>query len=383
MNDLEIKRHSFELAKNRLKEFSKNTDSKLEIDRVRTDGGFLGLGDHKVTGYELNRRLKTIQECFIAVNTNNIKVIKEFRAIYNALDVLDRDYITSIVANVKAIEKTSNDVRAHQKTLKHHNYKLEAHQTEIEKNVSNISRLVNALQVFQKKLETYNHLTDIDKIWNDCQNWYSEMQKLSSIVSNIESTCTEHAEAITIAKDHIESLLSFKNDLMATTHLQDIDSMWNSLMAARSDLDNLQNDLTTINKHIDNFMVFVDSISEYDHLEDIDIMWHKIEDYGNNLDSLNDYKQDLLSIIHLKDVDELWDISEKHSNQMDELQKKDEELMKLIQCNKESVDQNLANEKEKNDTTLQKLNKKINYAYWVVGGSIALALVELLVIFLR
>ena len=39
-------------------------------------------------------------------------------------------------------------------------------------------------------------------------------------------------------------------------------------------------------------------------------------------------------------------------------------------------------EKEKTDALLQQLNKKIQYAYWIAGGSMALALVELLVILL-
>ena len=67
-------------------------------------------------------------------------MVKAFREICNALDVLDRDYIASIVANVKAIEKTSNDVRVQQGILKQHNdklasqqSKLDVHQIEIEK----------------------------------------------------------------------------------------------------------------------------------------------------------------------------------------------------------------------------------------------------------
>lgn len=375
-----IKTQNFEEAKNALKDFSDNPSTELDLAIVNSKksgkewvkewflSGDIGR-DHKVTGSELNELTNQIQDHFISVNDTQKKIIEEFRQVYNALEKLDEDYIGAILASIKATEATSNRVDVAQK--------------DISTLVHNQLQTLENLEKFKEKLDECAHLNDIDEIWNDCQKWYSEMQKLSDIVSNIESTCTEHAEAITIAKDHIESLLSFKNELMATTHLPDIDSMWNSLMAARSDLDNLQNDLITINKHIDNFTNFVDSIAEYDHLEDIDTMWHKIEDYGNNLDSLNDYKQDILSIIHLKDVDELWDISEKHSNQVDELQKKDEELMNLIQCNKELIDQNLADEKEKNDTALQKLNKKINYAYWVAGGSIALALVELLVIFLR
>lgn len=103
MNEIVVKRHSFDMAKNRLKEFSEKTEAELKIDKVETKDGFLGLGDHKVTGYELNERLETIQEHLIDANAINNKVIKVFREIYNALDALDKDYITSIVANVKAI----------------------------------------------------------------------------------------------------------------------------------------------------------------------------------------------------------------------------------------------------------------------------------------
>ena len=88
MNELDIKRHSFDLAKNRLKEFSEKTEAELAIDRVKTDGGFLGLGDHKVTGYELNNRLESIQGHLIDINSTNNKTIKEFREVYNALDTL-------------------------------------------------------------------------------------------------------------------------------------------------------------------------------------------------------------------------------------------------------------------------------------------------------
>ena len=160
MNELEVKRHSFDLAKDRLKDFSETTAAELKIDDVSVEGGFLWMGDHKVTGKELNERIETIQNHLITINNTNNKVIKEFREVYNALDVLDKDYITSIIANIKAIEKTSNDVRKQQKILKKHNdtlagqqRKLDIHQTEIEKNIANVSKIVTALKVFKEKLK--------------------------------------------------------------------------------------------------------------------------------------------------------------------------------------------------------------------------------------
>ena len=435
MNDLEIKRHSFELAKKRLKEFSERTEAEFQIDSVRTDGGFLRLGKYVVKGDDLNPRLATIQRHFIAVNETNNKVIKEFRGIYNALDVLDKDYITSIVANVKAIEKTSNDVRTQQETLKQHNEKLanqqsklDAHQTEIEKSFANISKIVTALKVFKEKLESYSHLTDIDKIWNDCQKWHNEISSLSSYVSEAVSTGKENAKTISAVKQSledidnkvaqlfnslseqiycIENIMSFMNELQTITHLKDIDEMWDSLERVHSSLKDLRveldvtmQDVVKSKEDIKKSLDFVETVSKYKHLKDVDAMWDKLEDSGEKLNALTEqsnktdkevknnqdaivglteYKQELSTIVHLKDVDSLWNSTEKHSKQIENLQNQGEESRNLIQHNKEIVDQSLAAEKEKTDAVLQQLNKKIQYAYWIAGGSIALALIELLV----
>ena len=179
MNEIAIKQHSFEIAKNRLKEFSEKTETKLTLDTVDTDG-FFPFSDHRVTGQELNTRLANIQDHFATINETNNKIIREFREVYNALDVLDKDYITSIIANVKAIEKTSNDVRIQQNILKQHNEKpenqqnkLDIHQVEINKSVEGISKIVNALKIFKDKLEEYRHLNDIDQIWKDIKNFSS------------------------------------------------------------------------------------------------------------------------------------------------------------------------------------------------------------------
>ena len=97
MDEIEIKKHDFEQAKNRLKEFSEKTEAELEIDKVRTEGGLFGWSDHKVTGYELNRRLETIQRHFIAVNTTNNKVIKELLKEKAFLQSIIKSYCFSFI----------------------------------------------------------------------------------------------------------------------------------------------------------------------------------------------------------------------------------------------------------------------------------------------
>ncbi len=345
MNEIDIKRHSFDVAKNRLKEFSEKTEAELEIDKVRTDGGFLGLGDHKVTGYELNRRLETIQEHFIAVNTTNNKVIKEFREVYNALDVLDKDYITSIVANVKAIEKTSNDVRVQQGTLKQHNEKLanqqsklDAHQVEIEKNVANISKIVTALKVFKEKLEGYKHLTDIDKIWNDCKAIQNEIRVVSESITKFSKKAAEdiatannknkalsdqvNRDIFTLRNEAksfkeffsdlsekleytanlldgqipvIKETASFSEQLKNMEHLDDVDSMWEDIKQSKQNfatvenhLQNIESDILQMKKHLEKIDSFVAVMEGYTHLQDVDNMWDDIDICKKNIEKINE-----------------------------------------------------------------------------------------------
>lgn len=344
MNEVAIKRHSFDIAKNRLKEFSEKTEAELEIDKVQTDGGFLGLGDHKVTGYELNNRLEIIQEHFIAVNTTNNKVIKEFREVYNALDVLDKDYITSIVANVKAIEKTSNDVRTQQKTLKQHNEKLanqqrelNVHQAEIEKNVANISKIVTALKIFKEKLESYKHLTDIDKVWNDCKEIQNEIRVVSESITKFSKKATENIttannknkalsdqvnkDILTLRNEAksfkeffsdlseklestaklldsqipiIKETVSFSEQLKNISHLDDVDSVWDDINKAKENfvtietsLQSIEADILQMEKHLEGIDSFVAVWDGYTHLQDIDNMWGDIDICKKNIEKIN------------------------------------------------------------------------------------------------
>ena len=374
MNEIAIKRHSFDLAKNRLKEFSEKTEAELEIDKVRTDGGFLGLGDHKVTGYELNRRLETIQEHFIAVNTTNNKVIKEFREVYNALDVLDKDYITSIVANVKAIEKTSNDVRVQQGTLKQHNEKLanqqsklDAHQAEIEKNVANISKIVAALKVFKEKLEGYKHLTDIDKIWNDCKSIQNEIRVVSDSITKFSKKTTEdiatannknkalsdqvNRDILTLRNEAksfkeffsdlseklestanlldshipvIKEIDSFTEQLKKLTHIDDVDAMWDDINKATEKFTTVENillnieaDVLQVQKHLEEIDSFVAVLSGYTHLQDIDNMWDDLDICKKNIEKINANIQ-----TQQNELNSLATTSKNHTDSIDALSKK-------------------------------------------------------------
>lgn len=135
-------------------------------------------------------------------------------------------------------------------------------------------------------------------------------------------------------------------------------------------------------------------------MKDIDTIWSDVDKHGEKLNALavqtqktdeavaqnqkdiEELNQGLSAIAHLNDVDTLWASNETRSAEIKELQEQSEDARNLIQQNKDLADQSLADEKSRTETALQSLNKKIQYAYWIAGGSMALALIELFVILL-
>ena len=310
MNELVIKTHDFELAKKGLKEFSQKKADELNIDTVRTDGWFFGLGDHKVTGAELNERLSTIQQNLIDLNTTNNKTIKEFGQVYSALEALDRDYIQAILTSIKATEKTSE--------------RIQATQDQIKKIVNDQKKTLEVLKKFKQKLDGYAHLEDIDKIWIDCQKWYNETVTLSNSIDS----------AMVISKANAQKA-------------KDLEKVLDTSEKKINDLSN------QLNQQIEKLEAIISFISE------------------------------LEQIVHLQDIDEMWDSIELNSSQLSELEKQRDKTNSIVQTNKESTDAAIASVIEKNNTDIQMLTKKIKYAYILAGGSLGLAIIELIVILLK
>ena len=428
MSELVIQYHDFENAKKELKKFSEHTTTDLDLKRVDDSKGvgeflgdwFFGRGiglDHKVTGEELNDLTSQIQTHLHSINNTQIKLIKEFGQVYSALEALDKDYIQAILVSIKATEETSQSIQEIQGQIK--------------KNVENQRKTLEELKKFKQKLDSYAHLGDIDKIWDDCQKWHDNITKLSNSINNATSTGNANAKKVEGLKgtfkiidekvggldkclnqqiSQIQSVLAFTCELEKIVHLHDIDEMWESLSNAQISLMNICNDMnsireaaTTQQSNIDVILGFMDTLSVYNHLKDIDEIWSKTEAHSDRLDSLaqqsdntlglvhinqshidefSKYKEELCGIKHLKEVDKLWDSNKVHSNQLSDVEKQSEETNNFIQNNKKLIDTAI-DVVEKNDIAVQMLTKKIKYAYLLAGGSLGLALIELIVILLK
>ena len=400
MNELSIKTHDFELAKKRLKEFSQKKADELDIDTVRTDGGFLGLGNHKVTGYELNERLSIIQEHLIDLNNTNNKTIKEFGQVYSALEALDKDYIQAILISIKATEKTSE--------------RIQTTQDQIKKIVDDQKKTLEVLKKFKQKLDGYAHLGDIDKIWIDFHKCYNEIATLSNsidstmvitkanaqkvedletILNTSEKKINDLSNQLNQQIEELEAIISFISELEQIVHLQDIDGMWDSIKLNSSQLSELEKQSDKTNRIVQTNKESTDaaiaSVIEKNNT-DIQMLTKKINDLSNQLnqqieklEAMISFISELEQIVHLQDIDEMWDSIELNSSQLSELEKQSDKTNSIVQTNKESTDAAIASVIEKNNTDIQMLTKKIKYAYILAGGSLGLAIIELIMILLK
>lgn len=416
MSELVIQTHNFEKAKKGLKEFSQKEANELNIKSVKTNE-FFGIFNHKVTGEELNTRLKAIQDHLIKLNDINNRTIKEFGQIYSALEALDNDYIKAILISIKATEKTSESIQATQEQIK--------------KIVDDQKKTLQVLKRFKQKIDSYDHIEDIDKIWSDCKKLYKQITTLSNSISNVRDMSKANAHKVedlkTVLKAteknsnelsrklnqqivKLESITSFTSELEKIDHLKDIDEMWDSLLNAHNFLTNISNELSSFKdiaskqqSDIETLLSFIENLSSYEHLNDVDDIWSKSEDnhirlaelvktseriqsdvFSNskNIEELQEYKNHLGQIKHLNDVDDIWSSSELHSSQLCELEKQSDEIKSIVQMNKKNTDSAIASINEKNNIAVQMLTKKIKYAYLLAGGALGFAIIELIVILL-
>lgn len=443
MGELVIKYHDFENAKKELKKFSEQTNTGLylkSVDNSKSVGEFLGdwfwgrgIGrDHMVTGEEFNDLTQGIQKHLSGINDTQNKLIKEFGQVYSALEALDKDYIQAILVSIKATEETSESIQQTQEQIK--------------KIVENQRKTLEELKKFKQKLDGYTHLSDIDKIWSDCQKWYKEINTLSKSIESATESSRESAKkadvvkiALTAAEKKIEdlskqsgtlvqkleSIIVFTNALEQVTHLKDVDEMWESLSSAHTairnisgDFESIQNEVSKHQEDINTLLSFMEKLLSLKHLMEVDGIWKQTEDHqlrikelevaeekhigkleelvhtdgqileridssGDEINRLKEYKEKLNSLSHLEDVDGIWEEVERHTTQLSELDKQNEGFVAAIQKSKEDIDSKISNAIQETNITAESLTKRIKYAYWIAGGSAGLAIIELILLLMK
>lgn len=201
-NAVIVKRQNFDQAMSSIKEFEEQAQKDVSLNRVSHSGGFFGLGDHKVTGTELNTLVSQIEDQLICQNNWDIDFIKQISNIYKALDALDKEHIAGILTAANAAKVASDKAT---------------------KNVQSIQKIIEVLQKFREKLNTLEHLMDVDTAW----------------------------ELLNEQKQEINLLCAYREELFQIAHLKDVDELWDSYLQQESELSTLKQELGKVNDSLD------------------------------------------------------------------------------------------------------------------------------------
>lgn len=177
----EVDIRNFENSKNQLKIFAESVDSHVSLRKVAEKDRLIKIIDRKVTGEELNQITMDIQKYLIDINGQTNETIRQFNQIYNTFEALDNEYIQKILTSIEATEKVSNDAKDLSLKIQEHTKQLEQAQELQEKTIKQLLK-------FKEKLDSVEHLSDIDTMWET----YSKLQ-------NIEKQKTSKSNLLAIS----------------------------------------------------------------------------------------------------------------------------------------------------------------------------------------
>lgn len=358
-NSLVIREHSFNEAKNSLKEFSEQSKKDFKLKSVKTEGGLFNLGNHKVTGAELNEITSKILTYFSEINEINRSIIKEFENVYTAFDALDKDYIAGIVASIKAAEEVSKQEQKDRKDIK---TLVEQHE-----------QSVRVLKKFKEEIEKLKHLENIDVLWDD-------HKLVKEDILSVQITLDDNVKKISWLQN---SLCQAKKD-----QKRFVDSV-NQLYVDYQE--NVNGQIKTLSKEQ---KTGLDNI-ERGYKDAIDKLYVQQQESFATIDKLLDEQRRKLSAVESsfeEDLDAaakeqtlaiqlLEDSMEKEFKQFSDSQVK---TIKLLEgknlAGLTKVTETLEAEKKSLEQRIQSLTRKLKYLYVIAGGALAISVVQLLLL---
>lgn len=401
-----IKPHSFEVAKQHIETFSKSTTTSTDLDKVDTSGGLFGWFDHNVTGAELNNVTGQVQEHLIRINNLQKSFVSEFGQVYNALESLDREYIPAILSAVKGAEESSDQA-------KHASDKAQKAQSDINKTIEGQKKVISILSDHKKKLEALKHLENIDEIWKDLKSAQTDInnsrEKMDSLKKQIEKEEKElrtlldkNEKVLKKAEERLSSLEAYQSELQSQEHIEDVDKIWemasNNATGIKGILEQIENILEKIRKGEQQYKELSETLAnilEIKHLYDIDEIWDNVEEHKSKIsanekniketvsalenaqstiDELMDYKSSISEQKHILEVDDIFDTCTENKKEVEELQDKSVFLEDEIKRVMDAIE----NDKIQNQSTIKQLKSKIKIAYYVAGGAVGIAIIELI-----
>ena len=243
-------------------------------------------------------KLKEIEELFVE-NPESFQKIKNIGAIQGELEHHRTD-ISNIFVNLSTISDTIQ----------------EAHQV-FQKEIDTLQRYSSKLQEFRHLSDIDTIWENVEKHKQEIKELHSSINDLNEDINlSIEKIKNNFQSSFLEINQNISTLERFKSRLEEYQHLKDIDVIWESSKEHHKQLDSLDSQLSQtktglaklddtitksfqethesiqksfsgVNQNISTLERFKFRLEEYQHLKDIDVIWESSEEHHKQLDFLD------------------------------------------------------------------------------------------------
>ena len=256
MENKPIEAYNFKKHLSEIGKLSQKTPRAITLTTFETKGNIFSCNSHNVTGKEANELVSNIQSAFIETNERFRTLYGEFHKVYNAFDQLDKEYIRGILGAIESANKASEQAMLAQKDINNTIQGLKA-TVQVLKNFKEST--TSQLDIIGRAIHT---LVDVGTL-ESFKSSLSELQnQLNEIGGQLDKAKDQTQKELLILQNYYSELQSYD-------HLADIDSLWEdverqkeSILANKQEQEALANEfyrvrdeqlsyITDINKRIE------------------------------------------------------------------------------------------------------------------------------------
>ena len=218
-------------------------DIKRTIEALQTTVRILKEFKEKTT-----KDLSSIASMHAEVTSVNSKIqsikneINDFAA--SAKEIKDIQSFLSSLTHIKEIDQIWTDLTSSREVVKELNNTLTPFMHEVNQATSRIDTDIEDLKQYRTLLETYQHLGDVDAMWNDVEEHKTNLEDFHK---QVDAFVEKVNQATSRIDTDIEALKQYRTMLETYQHLGDVDAMWN-------DVEEHKTNLEDFHKQIDDFI---------------------------------------------------------------------------------------------------------------------------------
>ena len=381
--EIVVKRQSFDKAMHSIEVYAKKAKETRQLDKVSTNGGFLGLGSHKVTGEEFNNRLTQIGGYLIDLRNFDLGTLDIVSDIYKALDALDKEHISGILIAANSAKVASDKAN---------------------KNVEAIEKIIMVLQKFKNSLEKMEHLMDVDKAWGILEEHNTTLKtlcvhkdKILSLkhimdVDSLYEKNNSHSELIGSLATRIENLHKVldEHSKYISDFIKTLDSLMKNQMLFEEETNKklsshqtyMEQKLKESKIEIQNEMTSLNSLFARNQ-EELNIRFSELSnEHKETLESIKQQQAETIDNLRKSQALALNNIEKAQNEKLEEISKEHTDVLStFIQSQNERFNSiNSVIEREKDALRNQSyiLNKKIKIAYIIAGSTTTITIIQII-----